>query len=113
MDHKEVYNQYSEKLLLCLPMDDVTFIAKLSSHNLTPGDVKGEINAKSTQAKKASYFLDTMIERPLKIGEYESFNELLSVMIESNFKHLVNLASEIKSKIKVHDQGLCLCMCYS
>ena len=85
-----VYKQFYVKLVNTLPMDDVTFIASLYSRDLLPGDTKLVINSLSTQAEKAAYFLDHVIE-PL-VG-FSRLNKLLEVMENSGYSGLKELAT--------------------
>jgi len=97
--HKQnlkIFNKYTEKLIKCLPMNDVCFIAKLSNHKLLPGDTKDQLKAKPTPAEKASYFLDNVIKPALDIDDTSSFDSLLSVMEHCGYTHVEKLAREIK-----------------
>jgi len=80
-------------------MEDNTFIAKLISEDLLPGDTKSKIESQSISADKASYFLTNVIKRSIEIGNIDSFNKLISVMEHCDFKYLNGLALEIKSTI--------------
>ena len=99
MMHKKAYNEYAEKLLK-LPMQDTTFIAKLASKNLLPGDTKSQVKAQSTPVNKASYFLNNIIEPSIDIGDNSSFNKLLLVMDKCGYEHVEHLALEIRLMIK-------------
>ena len=99
MDYKKVFRNNFEKLLT-LPMDDSTFIAKLITNKLLSGDTGEKIEAQSTPADKASYFLNHMIKPSLDLGNVDSFNRLLSVMKQCDYGHIKQLALEIKSAIE-------------
>ena len=92
MDYKKVFNNNLEKLLT-LPMNDSIFIAKLTTNGLLPEDTGRSIEAKSTLADKASYFLNYVIKPSLDIGNVNSFNTLLSVMEQCEYNHVKELAS--------------------
>ena len=100
---KEVFEKYTEKLVRCLPMDDTFFITKLSHHKLLPGDTRNHLKNASTQPAKASYFLDHVIKPALDVDNTSSFNNLLSVMDQCEYDHVIQLASKIKSEIKMSD----------
>ena len=99
MNYKKVFNNNYEKLLT-LPMDDSIFIAQLTTNGLLPGDTGRSIEAKSTPADKASYFLNHITKPSLDIGNVNSFNILLSVMEQCEYNHVKELALEIKSSIE-------------
>jgi len=81
-------------------MDDVTFIAKLYSRNLLPGDTRDEVESQATRARKAAYFLDHVIKRSLSTAFAGSFNELLKVMEDSEYDDVKELAKLITTKLK-------------
>ena len=83
----------------CLPMDDMSFIVKLSVNELLHGDAKSQISTLPTQAAKASYFLDHVIKRALEIDDTSSFDNLLFVMGHCGYAHAEKLAHEMKSEI--------------
>ena len=99
MMYKKTYNEYQVKLLH-LPMQDATFIAKLSASNLLPGDTRSKIEGQSATIDKASVFLKTIIDPSIEIGDTESFDKLLLVMDDSGYNHIENLAVKIRSAIK-------------
>ena len=99
MMYKRTYNEYQVKLLQ-LPMQDATFIAKLSASNLLPGDTRSKIEGQSTPIDKASVILKTIIEPSIEISDTESFDKLLLVMDDSGYDHIKNLAVKIGSAIK-------------
>ena len=97
--YKIAYESYIEKLVKCLPMDDILFIAKLSKHKLLPGNTKDQLKGLLTEADKASYFLDHIIKPALDIDDTSSFNKLLSVMEHCHYEHVEKLACKIKSEV--------------
>ena len=97
------YEEHVEKLVKCLPMDDTLFITKLSTSKLLPGDTNSQLKALSTQAAKASYFLDHVIKPALDIDNTSSFNELLCVMECCGYIHVETLSCEIKSMMNNND----------
>lgn len=94
----EVYNNYVEKLIKCLPMDDTNFINELSVQNLLPGSTQSQIKTLFTQVDKASYFLNHVIKPALDIDDTSSFDKLLSVMQYCGYDHVQNLSCKIKSE---------------
>ena len=93
------YKKYAERLVQCLPMDDTIFVAKLSKHNLLPGNTNSTINALTTAADKASHFLDHVVKCALDVKDTSSFDVLVSVMEHCGYAHVEKLAHKIKSKI--------------
>ena len=99
MTYNKIYIGYSEKLLY-LPMNDNTFIAKLNTQNLLPGDTESKIEGKSTPIDKASYFLNNIIKPSIDLDNGDCFNKLLSVMEQCGYDYIKQLASEIRSAIE-------------
>ena len=99
MSHKKAYEGYVEKLVKCLPMDDVLFIAKLCRDKLLPGDTKNKLTSLSTEADKAWYFLNHVIKPALEIGNTNGFTKLLTVMKECPYDHVQTLSCEINNEI--------------
>ena len=93
----EVFNRFSIKLLISLPMQDVIFLTALDSRGLFPGDLKDQVKAKAatSSAQAAYHFLNIKIEKDLKIGNNESLFKLLSAMEEFS-EELRTLAQDIK-----------------
>ena len=99
MAHLRAYQNYLEKLVKCLPMDDTHFITQLSAQQLLPGDTESKIKALSTPSDKASYFLSHVIKPALDIDETSSFDKLLSIMLNCGYTHVQKLAPTIKCEI--------------
>ena len=106
MAYIRTYQNHVEKLVKCLPMDDTHFITKLSAQQLLPGDTKDKIKTLSTQADKASYFLDHVIKPALDINDISDFDELLSIMQNCGYKHVEKLAVTIKDEIDMSDDEI-------
>jgi len=94
----EVLKHFNEKLITCLPMKDVTFLAKLNSKGLFPGDLKAQVKSQPTSTEAADYFLDNKIMVDLKNDNDESLIQLLSAMEEFDIS-LKSIAEEIKKKL--------------
>jgi len=99
MSHNNVFVKYYEKLVVALPMDDVTFTARLFSNGLLPGNLKHQIHAQATSKEKATYFLDHKINPDVTIGDFTSFDTLLQVMENWGSHSLKELAKEIKTTL--------------
>ena len=114
MAHREAYHKHIAKLVTCLPMDDVHFMTMLSIQKLLPGDMKNKIDALSTQAQKASYFLSHIINPALDIDENSDFENLLTVMQNCDYHDVQRLASTIKLEIdqkKSYVSGTSIIIC--
>ena len=106
MAYLRAYQNHLEKLARCLPMDDTHFITKLSAKQLLPGDTESKINALSTQADKASYFLRHVIKPALDIDDIFGFDELLTIMQSCDYIHVKNLTATIESQLKSEEMNL-------
>ena len=80
-------------------MEDGCFLAKLTEHNLLPGDTKDKVKSKTTQADMAEYFISHIITPALEVGSTECLDKLLLVMGESGYDHVKKLSCKIKSEI--------------
>ena len=96
----ELYNEYSVKLIQCLPMDDKLFINALRTNKLLPPVIESRIKALNSGLDQSSYFLDNVIKAGLIIDDSSSFYKLLSVMQKSSHLHVENLGREIEARIK-------------
>ena len=100
MSTNEVFKQFYHKLVVTLPMNDVTFTAQLVSRDLLPGNLSDQVKSLSTSSDKASHFLDCVIKPAVTIGVNRSFNELLNVMEDSEYCNVKELALQIRSKLQ-------------
>ena len=105
MAYKKAYGKHADKLVKCLPMDDAQFISMLFTNNLLPGDTVAKIEAKSTQAEKALYFLSHVIKPALDINDTSNFNALISVMQMCGYNYVQKLARTIKLEIDSSDEA--------
>ncbi|XP_065920759.1 protein NLRC3-like isoform X2 [Dysidea avara] len=78
-------------------MDDAIFIAELFSANLLPGNVKNQVKSMTTQADKATHFLDHVIQPSVATGRH--FCDLIQVMEDSEYGDVKELAKLIRSKL--------------
>ena len=99
MAQVKAYENYVDKLVKCLPMDDALFIVSLSKHQLLPGNTNNKIESLPTQADKSLYFLDHVIKPALDIEDTSSFDKLLSIMEQCGYAHVKTLACKIKSDV--------------
>ena len=99
MAYKNVFDTYYEKLVNALPMNDATFMAKLTGRGLLPGDASEQIKAQKTKAEMAQYFLNTFIKPSINSDDTEDFETLITIMEECDFKILKRLAADMRSKL--------------
>ena len=92
---ESILQKFYGKLVGSLPMQDTKFTASLYSAGLLPGDLKAEVESKSTAAKAAAYFLDNGIKTQLS----KDFRKLLQVLQKSKFKKLEKLAEDVRKEI--------------
>ena len=100
MSTSEVFKKFYHKLVVTLPMNDVTFTAQLVSHDLLPGNLSDQVKSLATSSDKAAHFLDCVIKPAVTIGVDRSFNELLTIMEDSDYRTVKDLALQIRSKLK-------------
>ena len=86
--------------MITLPMNDVTFTARLVSNYLLPGDLSNQVKSLATPSDKASHLLDCVIKPAVTIGVNRSFNKLLNVMEDSEYCNVKELAIMIRSKLQ-------------
>lgn len=96
----KVFQHYYPKLVKTLPMDDAIFMAELYSHSLLPDDLKDYIESLATSAKKASSFLDRVIKPSVTSGVGRNFDELLTVMKDSEYHNVNELAKLIRTDLQ-------------
>ena len=98
----KVYEDYEAKLVKVLPMDDVTFITKLSHNKILPDNVEAHIKSQSlpTKSDKADYYLKKFIKSSLDSDETEELETFITVMEKSGYSFLEKLAKRMKSDLK-------------
>ena len=100
MSTSEVFKQFYVELVTMLPVDDTIFLAKLFSCDLLPGNLMNQVMAKETRADKAVCLLNGKINCDISIGDFRSFDKLLSLMEDSGNDSLKGLAKTIKKVLK-------------
>ena len=95
--YMEIYLKFYPQLVKTLPMNDAYFMAELTQHFFTQGNLKAMIEAKPTEADKATSFLDNAIKRSLDSRDITSFQKLLEVM---NSGYQERVAQDIEEKIR-------------
>ena len=115
MAHMKVYNKYSEKLIRVLPMNDVTFLAILTSNGILPDDVGAHIKSVAcpTPASKADYYLTSVIKRSLDAEETAEFDKLIDVMDLCGYNFIERTATKMRSDLEEELKGtyvICSCV---
>ena len=100
----KVFNSFNERLITSLPMRDVIFLAKLTSRELFPGDLKNQVKEKSSMAEAVDHFLDNSVRKDLINNKDDSFIKLLSAMEEYS-PQLKILATEIRDQLLNKDSS--------
>ena len=98
-DYKQVYTSFIAKLVRNLPMNDESFLKKLSDEHFLPGNTHSKIQSLPTQAEKSLYFLSDIIEPSIDIGITSSFDTLLNIMESNKDTDVQMLAATIKDKL--------------
>ena len=89
----DIFKEFYPQLMEILPVDSLInhFFAK----QLLSGDHKDKLRDRSINREKVKYFLDDVVERGLKIGYMEQFNEMLAVMANSDDPAVKFVANEM------------------
>ena len=95
---KQIFEKFYSQLVKSLPMKDVIFVSHLVK--LLPGDLKEEVESKSTTAKATTCFLDNAIKRGLECGDSKPFLFLLSVMDTFDSGVLKELSMKIRKDMQ-------------
>ena len=103
----KTFQQFYSKLVRTLPMNDAIFRADLYSCGLLPGDLKEHIESLVTSATKASHLLDHVIKPSIMNGDGRKFDELISIMKDSDHQGVKELALSIRHSLEgeVHGNG--------
>ena len=101
MSTDDVFRKFYSKLVETLPLNDATFVAMLYSRHLLSRELKNQLNlSDKTSAVKATIFLDSVIEPSVISGVGSSFDELLTVMKDSEYQCMKELAEQIKTSLR-------------
>ena len=91
------YFAFHVQLVKTLPMNDSIFMAELTPHFFTVGNLKERVQAQTTVQERAAYFLENAIKRSLDGGDITSFQKLLLIM---NSGYQTSVAEAIRKKIR-------------
>ena len=105
----ELFEQYYQGLIFSLPMKDINFMEDLFKYDLFPEDVKYRLEELPEHKDRTSYFLDNIIKAELAVGDKTCFVNLLTVMNNSKYDHVKELAKQIESEYDV--DALCKLWC--
>jgi len=100
MSTSKVFQQFYHQLVEMLPMNDVTFLARLFSAKLLPGDVNSQVKSITTRADKAAHLLDHVIRPSVMTGVGNSFDDLIKVMEDSEYDDVKELAKLIRIRLR-------------
>ena len=78
----DIFKEFYPKLLEILPVDSL--LNHLFSKQLLSGAQKDTLRDIPTNRERVKYFLDEVVERGLKIGFMDQFDEVLAVMANSD-----------------------------
>lgn len=101
MSALDVYTEFLPKLTSVLPIKDPTFTARLVQKGLFAGNMKAKVRSFSTEAEANEYFLEKVVEDPLKDEDdpdLEPLEKLLSIM-KAYSKSLRKLAESISEEL--------------
>ena len=105
MTHLKVYEKYFEKLVIALPMDDVQFIARLTTNHLLPSNADDHIKSLPTKSDKAYHLLKNIVKSSLDIDQTAEFTNLIATMEKCGYAHIERLANEMKSDLQIELKG--------
>ena len=96
---KDVFKDFYPKLLVILPVE--CLVTQFYATDLLSSDRKSKLDGLSTYEAKTKFFLDEVIERGLKIGYTEQFDEMLAFMAKSDDPPVKFLAKEINKSREI------------
>ena len=97
----QMFEHYYQGLMNLLPLNDDGFVEDLSKHDLLPQNIKLKLNNLSERKEKASYFLDVVVKPGLLVSDNKSFTTLLTVMSNSQYDSLKELANLLESQYDI------------
>jgi len=98
----ELFEHYYQGLIFSLPMKDVNFMEDLCKNNLLDEDIKLNLETLSERKERTSYFLDNIIKPELVVGNNTCFTNLLTVMKNSNYDNVKDLATQIETEYDIN-----------
>ena len=105
----ELFEHYYQALIFSLPMKDDKFMEELFKHGLFLEDVKHKLEKLSERKSRASYFLDNVIKAGLAVDNKMCFVNLLTLMNNSKYDNVKDLAKQIESEY--NDDAKCKPCC--
>ncbi|XP_065906786.1 uncharacterized protein [Dysidea avara] len=100
MSASKVLQLFHPQLVEMLPMNDVTFLSKLFSVNLLPGNIKDQVKSMNTRADKAIHLLDHVILPSVATGVGRCFDDLIKAMKDSEYDGVKELAKLIRTRLR-------------
>ena len=94
----ELFDHYYQALIFSLPMKDNHFTEQLFRH---VQDIKQKLEDIPERKDRTSYFLDNVIKAGLAVGDKTCFVNLLTVMNNSKYDNVKDLAKQIESEYDV------------
>ena len=98
----ELFDNYHQIFIFSLPMKDNNFIEELFNHDLLSEDIKHKLEELPECKDRTSYFLDNVMKARLAVGDKTCFNNLLTVMNDSKYDHVKDLAKQLVSEFDVN-----------
>ena len=95
-----MFRDFYPQLVEMLPMDDVTFLSKLYTVNLLPGNVKDQVQSMNTSADKAAHFLDHVIKPSVTTGVGSLLDDLIKVIEDGEYDGVKKLAKLIRHSLR-------------
>ena len=99
MSAMKVLQKFYMELITALPLADTMFLAKMYSRQILTHELKLSIQAISTQADKAVFFLDHVIAPSVSMGYNEHLDALLNCMEEVEDLAVTTLAARIRKDL--------------
>ena len=104
----QLFEQHYQNLVCSLPLKDTDFIEDLSKHDLLPENIKIQLEKQSKHKERASYFLDNVIKPGLIVGDNTCFVSLLTVMKNSHYDSVKDIAVLVESQCNDNVKGKCV-----
>ena len=101
----QLFEHHCQGLIHSLPLNNTDFIEDLSKCDLLPEDIKQKLEELPERKDRTSYFLDYVIKARLEDGDKTCFFNLLTVMNNSKYDNVKDLAKQIESEYDVDANG--------